>query len=154
MLKGYNFQQEKGKKNGQSYHAWLQRRYVSGHHQNGKGYGRSYHCCRCIDLKNDKENGYPAYPSLEECKEEADVVVDFASPKAADHLMDFCAEKKLGPRSCTTGLSEAQIIKKVGETAENSYNAGSANMSLGVNPLLKLVQDVAKYRSAGFDIEI
>lgn len=40
-----------------------------------------------IDLKNDKENGYPVYASLEECKEEADVVVDFASPKAADHLM-------------------------------------------------------------------
>lgn len=46
-----------------------------------------------IDLKNDKENGYPVYASLEECKEEADAVVDFASPKAADHLMDFCAER-------------------------------------------------------------
>lgn len=46
-----------------------------------------------IDLKNDKENGYPVYASLEECKEEADVVVDFASPKAADHLMDFCAKR-------------------------------------------------------------
>ena len=66
-----------------------------------------------IDLKNDKENGYPVYPSLEECKEEADVVVDFASPKAADHLMDFCAEKKLGLVLCTTGLSEAQIKKEV-----------------------------------------
>jgi 4-hydroxy-tetrahydrodipicolinate reductase len=32
-----------------------------------------------IDLKNDKENGYPVYASLEECKEEADAVVDFAS---------------------------------------------------------------------------
>ena len=91
-----------------------------------------------IDLKNDKENGYPVYPSLEECKEEADVVVDFASPKAADHLMDFCAEKKLGLVLCTTGLSEAQI-----------------NMSLGVNLLLKLVQDAAKVLAgAGFDIEI
>lgn len=34
-----------------------------------------------IDLKNDKENGYPVYTSLEECKEEADVVVDFASQR-------------------------------------------------------------------------
>lgn len=72
-----------------------------------------------IDLKNDKENGYPVYASLEECKEEADVVVDFASPKAADHLMDFCAEKKLGLVLCTTGLSEEQI-KKVKETAEKN----------------------------------
>lgn len=107
-----------------------------------------------IDLKNDKENGYPVYPSLEECKEEADVVVDFASPKAADHLMDFCAEKKLGLVLCTTGLSEAQI-KKVKETAEKTAVLRSANMSLGVNLLLKLVQDAAKVLAgAGFDIEI
>ena len=77
-----------------------------------------------IDLKNDKENGYPVYASLEECKEEADVVVDFASPKAADHLMDFCAEKKLGLVLCTTGLSEEQI-KKVKETAEKTKDADS-----------------------------
>ena len=103
-----------------------------------------------IDLKNDKENGYPVYASLEECKEEADVVVDFASPKAADHLMDFCAEKKLGLVLCTTGLSEEQI-KKVKETAV----LRSANMSLGVNLLLKLVQEAAKVlASSGFDIEI
>ena len=100
-----------------------------------------------IDLKNDKENGYPVYPSLEECKEEADVVVDFASPKAADHLMDFCAEKKLGLVLCTTGLSEAQI-KKVKETAEKTAVLRSANMSLGVNLLLKLVQDAGKYWQA------
>ena len=98
-----------------------------------------------IDLKNDKENGYPVYASLEECKEEADVVVDFASPKAADHLMDFCAEKKLGLVLCTTGLSEEQI-KKVKETAEKTAVLRSANMSLGVNLLL--------LASSGFDIEI
>ena len=107
-----------------------------------------------IDLKNDKENGYPVYASLEECKEEADVVVDFASPKAADHLMDFCAEKKLGLVLCTTGLSEEQI-KKVKETAEKTAVLRSANMSLGVNLLLKLVQEAAKVlASSGFDIEI
>lgn len=57
---------------------------------------------QALILKMIKKNGYPVYASLEECKEEADVVVDFASPKAADHLMDFCAEKKLGLVLCTT----------------------------------------------------
>ena len=107
-----------------------------------------------IDLKNDKENGYPVYASLEECKEEADVVVDFASPKAADHLMDFCAEKKLGLVLCTTGLSE-EHIKKVKETAEKTAVLRCANMSLGINTLLKLLQDAAKVlAAAGFDMEI
>ena len=76
-----------------------------------------------IDLKNDKENGYPVYPSLEECKEEADAVVDFASPKAADHLMDFCAEKKLGLVLCTTGLSEAADKKSKRDSRKNSCTA-------------------------------
>ena len=68
--------------------------------------------------------------------------------------MDFCAEKKLGLVLCTTGLSEAQI-KKVKETAEKTAVLRSANMSLGVNLLLKLVQDAAKVLAgAGFDIEI
>lgn len=107
-----------------------------------------------IDLKNDKENGYPVYASLEECKEEADVVVDFASPKAVDHLMDFCAEKQQGLVLCTTGLSEEQI-QKVKETAKKTAVMRSANMSLGVNLLLKLIQDAAKVLAgSGFDIEI
>ena len=76
-----------------------------------------------IDLKNDKENGYPVYASLEECKEEADVVVDFASPKAADHLMDFCAEKKLGLVFCTTGLSEKKKKKVKRDSRKDSSTA-------------------------------
>jgi len=66
-----------------------------------------------IDLKNDKENGYPVYASLEECKEEADAVVDFASPKAADHLMDFCAEKKLG-LVVYLDVSPETVYKRIG----------------------------------------
>lgn len=49
-----------------------------------------------IDLKNDKENGYPVYPSLEECKEEADVVVDFA-PKGSRPPYGFLRRKEAGP---------------------------------------------------------
>ena len=89
-----------------------------------------------IDLKNDKENGYPVYASLEECKEEADVVVDFASPKAADHLMDFCAEKKLGLVLCTTGLSEEQI-KKVKETAEKNSSTAFCQYVFRRKPFIK-----------------
>ena len=48
-------------------------------------------------LKIDKENGYPVYPSLEECKEEADVVVDFCFPKGSRPPYGFLRRKEAGP---------------------------------------------------------
>ena len=55
---------------------------------------------------------------------------------------------------CTTGLSEEQI-RKVEETAKETAVLRSANMSLGINTLLKLIQEAAKVlAAAGFDMEI
>ena len=55
---------------------------------------------------------------------------------------------------CTTGLSQEQI-QKVSETAEKTAVLRSANMSLGVNLLLKMVKEAAKVLAAAdFDIEI
>ena len=55
---------------------------------------------------------------------------------------------------CTTGLSEEQI-KKVEETSKETAVLRSANMSLGINLLLKIVQEAAKtLAAADFDIEI
>lgn len=65
-----------------------------------------------VDLNTGTAFDYPVFPSLDACDIEADVVVDFASAKAADHLLDYCAEKKLGLVLCTTGLSEAQIKRQ------------------------------------------
>jgi len=43
-----------------------------------------------IDLFAGEQKDYPVFASLEECNVEADVVVDFASANAVDHLLDFC----------------------------------------------------------------
>ena len=67
-----------------------------------------------IDLNTELKYGYPVYASLEECRETADVVVDFASAKAADGLLDYCLAKKLPLVLCTTGLLEEQL-KRVEE---------------------------------------
>lgn len=80
--------------------------------------------------------------------------VDFSSYKAADALLDACKEKKLPLVLCTTGLTEDQL-KKVQETSKEIPVLRSANMSLGVNTLMKLVQAAAKVLAeAGFDMEI
>lgn len=107
-----------------------------------------------IDIADNKDNGYPVFTDIRECNVEADAIIDFSSVKAVDALLDYAVEKQIPVVLCTTGLSEAQIAK----TAEASRKVAvlrSANMSLGINMLMKLVQEAAKILAgADFDIEI
>ena len=107
-----------------------------------------------VDRNTDDSLGYPVFQSLEACDVEVDAIIDFTAAPAVDHLLDYCAEKKVPVVLCSTGLSDAQMAK-VSESAKKVAVLRSANMSLGVNLLLKLVQEAAKVlASSGFDIEI
>ena len=70
-----------------------------------------------IDLNTERKWDYPVFASLEDCTEEADVIIDFASAKAVNHLLDYCGRTGMPVVLCTTGLSEEQV-QKVSETAE------------------------------------
>ena len=107
-----------------------------------------------IDIADNKNNSFPVFPSLRECTVEADVVIDFSIAKAADAMLDWCAETGMPVVVCTTGLSDEQI-KRVSEISEKTAVLRSANMSLGVNVLLKLVKEAAQVLAAAdFDMEI
>ncbi len=107
-----------------------------------------------IDKYMGIPNDYPVFESIEKCDVEADVVIDFSNAAAVDGLLDYCVEKQVPVVLCTTGLSEAQLAR-VQEASKKVAVLKSANMSLGVNMLLKLLQDATKILApAGFDIEI
>lgn len=107
-----------------------------------------------IDVSDHIKNDYPVFKSISECNVKADVVIDFAAAAAVDALLDYCEEKKLPVVLCTTGLSEEQL-NKVLKTAEKTAVLKSANMSLGINMLLKLLKEVTSILApAGYDIEI
>lgn len=107
-----------------------------------------------IDLVDCRDNGYPVYTNIWDCDVEADVIIDFCSAKAVDELLRFSVERQIPVVLCTTGLSEEQL-KAVEAASEKVAVLKSANMSLGINMLLKLLQDAAKILApAGFDIEI
>lgn len=107
-----------------------------------------------VDVSNHIQNEYPVFSSIADCDVEADVVIDFASAKAVDALLDYCVAKKLPCVLCTTGLSEEQL-KKVKEASGEMAVLKSANMSMGINLLLKLLREAAPVlAAAGFDIEI
>ena len=107
-----------------------------------------------IDPKDDGHNPYPVFPDIFLCDVEADCLIDFSTASVVDRLLDYCAEHQLPCVLCTTGLNEVQL-NKVKETAEKVAVLKSANMSLGINLLLKLLKKAASVLGpAGFDVEV
>lgn len=107
-----------------------------------------------VDAANQEEKGYPVYRDIFECKVKADAVIDFSNAAAMERLLDYCAEQKLPCVLCTTGLSPEQL-EKVNEVSKETAVLRSANMTLGVNLLMKLLKEaVSTLAPAGFDVEI
>ena len=107
-----------------------------------------------IDKYTGIANTYPVFADIHECDVDADVIIDFSNASAVDGLLEYCVEKQVPVVLCTTGLSEEQL-QKVEAASEKVAVLKSANMSLGVNLLLKLLKDATKVLApAGFDIEI
>lgn len=107
-----------------------------------------------IDINQNAANTYPVFASIDACDVEADVVIDFSYSGAVDAMMDACVRKGLPVVVCTTGLSEEQTAN-LHECAKKIAVLKSANMSLGINLLLKLLKPAAEVLAgASFDIEI
>ncbi|MCR5678069.1 MAG: 4-hydroxy-tetrahydrodipicolinate reductase [Agathobacter sp.] len=107
-----------------------------------------------VDVFTGVTNEYPVFDDITKCDVEADVVIDFSNAKAVDALLDYCAQKSLPVVLCSTGLSEKQLAH-VEETSGKCAVLKSANMSVGINTLMKVLQMVAPVLAgAGFDIEI
>lgn len=107
-----------------------------------------------IDLYDGIQNAYPVFAKIDDCDVKADVIIDFASSVAVDDLLNYCTAKKVPVVLCTTGLSPEQICK-VEEASKEVAVLKSANMSLGINLLLKMLKEAAgTLAPAGFNIEI
>ena len=107
-----------------------------------------------IDIVDNRDNGYPVYTKLADCDVEADAIIDFTSATDFESRMDYAVDKQLPIIECSTGLSEEQMdyLKKA---SEKVAVLKSANMSLGINLLMKLLKEAAvKLAGDGFDVEI
>lgn len=107
-----------------------------------------------VDVTGEQKNSYPVFKQIGDCDVEADAVVDFSSAKAVDGLLDYCGEKRLPVVLCTTGMSEQQL-ERIARLSKETAVLKSANMSLGVNTIMKLAQAAARVLAeAGYDMEI
>jgi 4-hydroxy-tetrahydrodipicolinate reductase len=91
--------------------------------------------------------------SVEKAIEQADVIIDFTHTSSTlEHLRTASAKGKaivIG----TTGFTEEQL-GEIGVLTRNIPCVMASNMSLGVNLLLKILQDVARVLGDDYDIEI
>ncbi len=107
-----------------------------------------------VDAFGDNNYTFPVFKSISECDVDADVVVDFSNAGAMEGLLKACAEKKLPVVLCTTGLSEEQL-QFMKATSKDVAILKSANMSVGINTLMKVLSEISPMlEAAGFDIEI
>ena len=106
-----------------------------------------------FDILVEEKNNFPVYQNPQDCKESADVIIDFSHPDSLKKLLPFAMSKHMPIVVATTGLSQQQTYE-LKEISKHIPVFFSANMSLGINVLLDLVIKAAKVLSDSFDIEI
>ncbi len=86
-------------------------------------------------------------------KAEGDVVVNFSNPQASIESLEFAKEAGLAVVIGTTGLSSEQM-NRVKELSKSVRCVFAPNMSVGVNVMFRVVQEVAQVLGPEYDIEI
>ena len=82
-----------------------------------------------------------------------DVIINFTSPQASLESLEFAKEAGLAVVIGTTGLSPEQI-ERVKDLSKSVRCVFSPNMSVGVNVMFRIVQEVAQVLGPDYDIEI
>jgi len=82
-----------------------------------------------------------------------DVLIDFSLPEGTMRYLPLCREKKVPMVIGTTGLAANQQAE-IADAASDMPIVFAANMSVGINVLLKIVGQVARSLGADYDIEI
>lgn len=107
-----------------------------------------------VDIVNTRDNSYPVFTDISDCDIQADAIIDVSSANGIEDRINYAVDKQIPIIICSTGLSKEQQ-RYVTEASHKVAVLRSANMSLGINLLMKLVGEAAKkLADNGFDIEI
>lgn len=103
--------------------------------------------------RHTESNDFPIYSIPQEVKEPVDLVIDFSHYSNVSGLLDFCLAKQLPIVVATTGLDQ-ETKEKLATAAKQIPVFYSANMSVGINVLIKALKTITPPLEADFDIEI
>lgn len=82
-----------------------------------------------------------------------DVIINFSNPQASIESLEFAREKGLAIVIGTTGFSEDQM-GRIRELSKDVRCVVAPNMSVGMNVMFKIVQEIAGILGSEYDIEI
>ena len=113
------------------------------------------------DLDNQDLGEFLGYPKLggkifsniEKFVENCDAVVDFSSPALSIKIAEQCSKQKKIMVCGTTGFENNEKEQLV-SFAKNCPIIWSANMSIGVNMLMNLIEKASSILREDFDVEI
>ncbi|HPD01914.1 MAG TPA: 4-hydroxy-tetrahydrodipicolinate reductase [Eubacteriales bacterium] len=102
---------------------------------------------------NPAEFDCPVFKSFDEVNVAADVIIDFSVPATLNALLAYALKTKTNVVISTTGHTPEQL-KLLSDAAAEIAVFKASNMSLGVNLLINLAKDAAKFLGSDFEIEI
>lgn len=106
-----------------------------------------------VDLTPPENCPVPVYSSFDEVAQKVDVVIDFSSPKALSGVLGFAKKTGCAVVLAATGYT-ADDLRAIDEASKEIAVFKTANFSVGVNLLVKLVREAAEFLGESFDVEI
>ncbi len=110
--------------------------------------------CACgVDLKAGSLENVPVYDSFDSVTQSPDVIIDFSSAANLDNILRFAKKTGAGVVLATTGYTEEQL-SVIEKASQEIAIFKTANLSVGINLLQKLVFEAAAFLGDRFDTEI
>ena len=106
-----------------------------------------------VDIHAPENVHIPIYKSFGEVREKVDVIIDFSSPAVLQSELEWAVKNNVPVVLGSTGFNEEQL-QYIDICAKKVAIFKTANFSLGVNLLMKLVREAAQSLGDKFDIEI
>lgn len=110
-------------------------------------------CIGGVDLKAGDICGVPVYDNFQSVEAKADVVIDFSSAANLDNVLGYAKRTGAAVILAATGYTQAQLAQ-IDDAAGEIPLFKTANLSVGINLLQKLVREAAATLGDAFDIEI
>jgi 4-hydroxy-tetrahydrodipicolinate reductase len=101
----------------------------------------------------DEPVPFKLYMSPLDCETKADVIIDFSHHDAIEDLLTYCVKAKAPVVIATTGLGDREL-ELIWKASEEIPVFHSANMSLGINVLSKMLKAAVPSLEEDFNIEI
>ncbi len=105
-----------------------------------------------VDQKVETSS-FPITTSLYDCKEEFDVIIDFSNASVVSGVIDYALSVKKPLIIATTGLSN-ETLDKIKEASKEIAILHSANFSLGISVLKKMLRVAVGPLENGYHMEI